>query len=200
MDSPPDFTAIPLFEELRGERVIVRPYRMEDAEALFTAVNDSREHLAQWLPWAVDGHQTVAQSREIIARFIADWLLRADFTVALFDAASGGSGRLVGGSGLHPRDWEARVFEIGYWARADAEGKGYITEATRLLTEFAARSLEANRVFIQCDTRNIRSAAVPQRLGFTREALLRNDRQGHRGGLRSTLILGLVPGDDAWPK
>jgi ribosomal-protein-serine acetyltransferase len=195
--SPPDFTAIPLFEELRGERVVVRPYRMEDAEALFDAVAESRAHLLPWLPWAAAGHQRIEQTRETIARFTASWLLREDFPVALCDAASG---RYVGGSGLHPRDWDARVFEIGYWVRASAQGKGYITEATRLLTEFAARSLGANRVFIQCDARNTRSAAVPQRLGFTHEATLRNNLRAHDGPLRSTLIFSLIPGDPAWPK
>lgn len=196
MSSPPDFTAIELFEELRGARVVARPYRMEDADELFAAVGESRPHLLPWLPWAEEGHRRIEQSREMIARFTATWLLREDMTVGLFDGASG---RLVGGSGLHPRDWAARVFEIGYWVRADEQGKGYITEATRLLTEYAARQLGANRIFIQCDARNTRSAAVPQRLGFTREALLRNDRLGHDGPLRSTLIFSLIPGDPNWP-
>lgn len=195
MESPPQFTRIPLFEELRGERVVVRPWRIEDAEELFAAVVESRAHLLAWMPWA-SGHQSVEDSREVLTRMVAGWMLRADMPVALCDAASG---RLVGGSGLHPRDWEARVFEIGYWARVSEEGKGYVTEAARLLTEYAARSLGANRVFIRCDARNTRSAAVPQRLGFTREALLRNDCQGHRGGLRSTLVFSLVPSDEAWP-
>jgi ribosomal-protein-serine acetyltransferase len=187
---------IPLFDELRGERVLVRPYRLEDAEELQAAVAESRVHLLPWLPWAT-GHQTVEESRDIITRFMAQWLVREDMTVGLFDASSG---RFVGGSGLHPRDWDARVFEIGYFVRVGEQGKGYVTEGTRLLTEYAARHLAANRVFIQCDARNTRSAAVPQRLGFTREALLRNDRLSHQGGLRSTLIFSLIPGDDAWPK
>ncbi len=127
----------------------------------------------------------------------AHWLLRQDMTVALLDATTG---RFVGGSGLHPRDWDVRVFEIGYWTRASEQGHGYITEAARLLTEFAARSLAANRVFIQCDARNKRSAAVPERLGFTREALLRNDRRAKDGALRDTLIFSLIPSDSNWPR
>ncbi|HEX9038542.1 MAG TPA: GNAT family protein [Ktedonobacterales bacterium] len=196
MASPPHFISISLFEELRGERVVVRPYRMEDAAELQAAVAESRSHLLPWLPWAAQGHQTVDDSRETIARFMAQWLLREDMTVALFDAASG---RLVGGGGLHPHDWQARVFEIGYWTRAGEQGKGYITEVTRLLTEFAARQLSANRVFIRCDARNTRSAAVPQRLGFLREALLRNEMYTYDGKLRDTLVFALVPGDPAWP-
>jgi len=50
-------TLIPLFEELRGERVLVRPYRESDAQALFEAVAESRDHLRPWLPFA-DAHQS----------------------------------------------------------------------------------------------------------------------------------------------
>jgi ribosomal-protein-serine acetyltransferase len=49
-------TLIPLFEELRGERVLVRPYQESDAQALFEAVAESRDHLRPWLPFA-DTHQ-----------------------------------------------------------------------------------------------------------------------------------------------
>lgn len=196
MDTAPHLTQISLFDELRGEHVVVRPFRTEDAPALYEAVAESRDHLKPWMPWA-DQHQRVEDSLYKIVHFTAQWLLREDMTVALTDAATG---RFTGGSGLHPRDWDARVFEIGYWIRASEQGKGYVTEATRLLTEFAARSLAANRVFIQCDARNARSAAVPQRLGYVREALLRHDRRGADGALRDTLIFGLIPSDPAWPR
>jgi RimJ/RimL family protein N-acetyltransferase len=197
MGAPSHRALIPLFEELRGERVVVRPYSLDDAPALYEAVVESRNHLLPWLPWAAEGHKTIEDSREVIALFMAQWLMREDMTVALFDATSG---RFVGGSGFHPRDWVARVFEIGYWARADEQGKGYITEAVRLQTEFVARDLGANRVFIRCDARNTRSAAVAERLGFMREARLRNAMLAYDGALRETLVYSLIPGDPTWPR
>lgn len=186
---------IPLFEELRGERVLVRPYRESDAPDLYEAVAESREHLRPWLPFA-DQHQTADESRDVIIRGIARWLLREDLMVGLWDARTG---RYVGSSGLHPRDWDAGVFEIGYWIRRSAEGRGYVTEAVRLQTDFAFAQLGANRVFIRCDARNTRSAAVPRRLGFVREALLRNDMRDPAGELRDTLVFALIPSDPRWP-
>ena len=186
---------ISLFEELRGERVLVRPYRESDAPDLYEAVAESREHLRPWLPFA-DQHQTVDESRDVIIRGIAKWLLREDLMLGLWDARTG---CYVGSSGLHPRDWEARVFEIGYWIRRSAEGRGYVTEAVRLQTDFAFAQLGANRVFIRCDARNTRSAAVPHRLGFVREALLRNDMRDPAGELRDTLVFALIPSDPRWP-
>ncbi len=195
MPAPRLLTQIPLFDELRGERVVVRPYGLEDAPALYEAVAESRDHLRPWLPFA-DEHQSVEESRDVISRFMAQWLLREDMTVALLDATTG---RFIGGSGLHPCDWDARVFEIGYWTRASEQGRGYISEAVRLLTDFAFDQLSANRVFIRCNARNTRSAAVAERLGFVREALLRNEMRAADGALRDTLVYALIPSDPRWP-
>ena len=60
-------TLLPLFEVLRGERVMVRPYRESDAQALFEAIAESRDHLRPWLPFA-DEHQTVDESRHWIIK------------------------------------------------------------------------------------------------------------------------------------
>lgn len=188
-------TLIPLFDELRGERVVVRPYREDDAEALQEAVAESREHLRPWLLFA-DAHQTVEESRDLILHFMAKWLLRDDMITSLWDAQTG---RYVGGSGLHPRGWEIPAFEIGYWLRASAEGKGYMTEAVKLQTDYAFDALGAKRVMIRCDARNIRSAAVPERLGFVHEATLRNDSIATDGAIRSTLIYALTDTDPRWP-
>jgi RimJ/RimL family protein N-acetyltransferase len=91
------------------------------------------------------------------------------------------------------------AFEIGYWIRASAEGHGYVAETVQLLTDFAFASLHAQRVMIRCDARNRRSAAVAERLGFIREAHLRNDMRDATGELRSTLVFSLTPDDPRWP-
>lgn len=186
---------IPLFDELCGSRVVVRPYRVEDAEALRAAVEESREHIRAWLPFA-DAHQTVEETRDWITHTLVRWLLREELALSIWEAASG---RFLGGVGLHPRDWAARSFEIGYWLRASAEGQGYMSEAVRLVTAAATRLLQPNRLEIRCDARNLRSAAVAERLGFLREAALRNHSLAPDGSLRTTLVYSLVPGDAAWP-
>ena len=197
MELPKHKTLIPLFEELRGPRVVVRPYRLEDADALFAAVAESRQHIWPWMPWG-DQHQTVDDSRDFILRTQAKWLLREDMTVGFFEASSE---RYLGGSGLHPRGWDVPAFEIGYWIRASAEGHGYVAETVRLLTDFAFESLGAQRVMIRCDARNTRSAAVAERLGFVREARLRNEVRTHTdSALRDTLIFSLIPSDPRWPE
>lgn len=184
-------TALPMFDELRGERVLVRPYRETDAPDLQQAIAESRDHLRPWLPFA-DRHQTVEETHDWILHVMAHWMLREDLTVGLWDATTS---RFVGGSGLHPRNWDIPSFEIGYWVRQSAQGCGYITEAVRLLTDYALIMLGARRVMIRCDERNARSAAVAERLGFVREGRLRNSEITNDGHLRTMLVFSLTADD-----
>jgi ribosomal-protein-serine acetyltransferase len=188
-------TEVKLFDELASERVLVRPYRVEDAEALREAVEESREHIRAWLPFA-DAHQSIEETRDWITHTIAQWLLRENMGTGVFLREDGA---FLGGLGLHIRSWEIGFFEIGYWLRASAEGHGYMGEAVSLLIEFAARDLLASRLEIRCDARNARSTAVAESLRFKREGHIRNGLHAPTGGMRDTLIFGLVPGDPAWP-
>lgn len=192
MDTQPYRTLIPMFDELRGERVLLRPYRESDAADVQEAVAESRDHLRPWMPW-YNEHQTVEASRDWIIHTMAQWLLREAISLSIWDAAD--PNRFLGGIGIHPPDWEIGYFEIGYWLRASAEGHGYMMEAVRLLTDFCFKELHANRVEIRCDERNTRSAAIPRRLGFTQEACLRNDTMTTDGSLRNTLVFSLIPSD-----
>ena len=191
MGKTPYRTLIPLFDELRGEHVIVRPYRADDAQALYEAVAESREHIRPWLPFA-DEHQSVDESRDWIIHQEANWLLREQMPLSVWECETG---RFLGGTGIHPHNWETRYFEIGYWLRASATGHGYMTEATRLLTDYLLNELAATRVEIRCDERNIPSAAIARRLGYVQEGRLRNDMLASDGSLRNTLIFSLTPED-----
>src|SRR5579883_3416307 len=106
-------TLIPLFDELHDERILVRPYRESDAQDLFDAVAESREHLRPWLLFA-DRHQAVEETRVWINSTRAQWIMRENLNMSIWEKASG---RFLGGIGLHPRDWEIGSFSIGYWLR-----------------------------------------------------------------------------------
>lgn len=53
----------------------------------------------------------------------------------------------------------------------------------------------AYRIEIRCDELNVRSAAVPQRLGYILEERLRNQVAALDGRLRTMLIFSLTPED-----
>ena len=175
-------------EEVIGFRVLLRPYRPEDAAALWEAIQESLEHLAPWMPWVHDYH-SLDVARAYVARARARWLLREDLAVGIFRRDGG----FLGGSGLHRMNWTLRTFEIGYWIRKSAEGQGYVTETVQFLTRLAFDLLQANRVEIRMDPENIRSRRVPERLGFVLEGTLRMIGPGPDGQPTDRHVFALIP-------
>jgi RimJ/RimL family protein N-acetyltransferase/uncharacterized protein (DUF952 family) len=174
---------------VRGERTSVRLLEDADAQALFEAIDESRERLGPWMPWA-GRHVSVADSLLYIRQAQAEWLVRRRLPVGIIESATG---RVVGGSGLERIDWESRSFEIGYWLRTGAEGSGYAQETVRLLTTLAFSRLDANRVEIRMDPRNRRSERVAQRAGFDFEGTLRNVLVDWTGAVADRHIYALTP-------
>lgn len=184
---------IPLFDELVGERVIVRPHRQSDFDELWEATQESRDELRPWLPFA---DQAPDDLRDYLARTEAKWITRETLGMAIVERDSG---RIVGNIGLMVRSWDIGSFEIGYWLRTSAVGHGYMAEAVRLVSDFAFDHLDANRVMIRCDAENARSAAVPTRLGFTLEGRMRRDSTSPDGQIRDTLVFSMIRDDPRWP-
>lgn len=170
------------------ERLTIRAPRYADAQEIVTAVNESLAELRPWMPWAKDPAEVEASEARLRAA-MAKWITREDLLVHVYLK---GTSTFVVGSGLHRINWHARCFEIGYWCRTPYAGRGYVTEAVNALTAFAFGPLQANRVEIRCDTRNMKSVAVAKRCGFLQEAILRHDDLGVDGGLRSTFVFSKI--------
>jgi len=100
--------------------------------------------------------------------------------------------RVIGGSGLHRIDWSVPRFEIGYWVRTPETRRGYVTETVHALTTFAFDELGAQRVEIRADVRNTRSRAVPERLGYELEGVLRRDCLDPQGRPRDTAVYSRI--------
>ena len=182
---------IPLFDQLHGARVILRPYTEQDAEAFFEAVQESRDRLSVWDSWP-QRCQGLADAQRLLAYYRADFILRQLMEVGFWDQATSS---FLGSIIVRPKDWDVPSFEIGYWLRTSAEGHGYMGEALRLLLDFVVGHLGANRVMMRIDERNQRSLAVAQRLGFVREGCLRNLEKATDGSLRNMVFMALIPAD-----
>ncbi len=184
---PPILIDLP--DSLITERTLVRPWRSGDGVEMFEAVDESRQHILPWLPWG-PGHVKTDDSETLVRTFAARWLLREDLAVAIRDRATD---RLLGGGGLHRINWNFRTFEIGYWIRKSATGRGHVTDAARLLTDLAFGPLQARRVFIRCAAGNERSIAVAQRAGFQYEGRQRNAIITSDDQVRDILSFSMIP-------
>ena len=169
-------------ESFESERLVIRSPRPGDGAALHEAIVESLDELRPWMPWA-HGPQSPELAEAYARRSRADFLARRDLPILLFER----DGALIGGSGLHRIDWAVPRFEIGYWVRTSASGRGYATEAARRIADFAFTVLGAERVEIWCDASNVRSAAVARAAGFTQELRMARARRDTSGLLTDSL-------------
>lgn len=177
-------------DEFETDRLTIKSPQWGDGAAVNEAIRESVQELRPWLPWAKE-IPTLEESEENVRLARLKFLERSDLRLHIFLKESG---EFIGSSGLHRIDWEVRKFEIGYWIRTSQTGKGFMTEAASAITNFTIDSLQANRVEIRCDTKNVPSARVAQKLGFTLEGILRNERYDEQGTLRNTMIFSKVRG------
>ncbi|MDP4098293.1 GNAT family N-acetyltransferase [Paenibacillus sp. P96] len=179
-------------EQFETERLLVRAPQWGDGVPLNEAIVKSLEELRPFMPFA---RVTPApeETEKVVRRGRIRFLERTDMMMVMCDKRSGG---VLGACGLHRIDWSARRFEIGYWIRTSRSGEGLVTEAVLGMTDFAIRHLQANRLEIRCDDRNIRSAAVAKRAGFTLEGVLRNWEREEDGTLVNQMVFAKVRGVD----
>ena len=81
--------------------------------------------------------------------------------------------QLCGAIGLHRFDPRNRSSSIGYWIDRDYEGQGIVTRACRAIVASGFTEYGLHRIEIRCATGNTRSAAVPLRLNFQEEGVVR---------------------------
>lgn len=174
--------------ELETARLHLRCARPDDGAALNAAVCESLEALKPWMPWAQVA-PSLDESEAVCRRMQADFLARRDLALLVFERAGG---RLVGGTGLHRPEWTVRRFEIGYWLRSGATGRGYATECVEALARLGFGPLTARRLEIRCDARNAPSRAVAERAGFLLEGVLRQDSLTPAGAPRDTAVYGRI--------
>lgn len=153
-------TAIRLPTRLQGERLLLHPWRDEDAAGLGDAIGASLEQLRPWMPWIAGEPQTIGERRALFARWEEESANGGDGFYGVFL-----DGAVAGGCGLHRRIG-AGGLEIGYWIATPYTRRGFATESAALLTTAAFTLPAISRVEIHHDRANEASAGVPRRLGF----------------------------------
>ena len=156
-----------MFRFIVGDDTELRLLEGRHAAELFALTDRNRAHLRPWLPW-VDQTTSPADTRAFIAGTLHQLAENNGLHVGIWFR-----GELVGVIGFLYVKWPSRKTEIGYWLDAAAQGHGIMTRACRALIEYAFSELGLNRVEIHCAPGNTRSCAVPERLGFTQEGVLR---------------------------
>jgi RimJ/RimL family protein N-acetyltransferase len=163
---------------------------VDDAEAVAAAVGESLEHLRPWMPWADEQSADPTFQRDRLRKLPAIRERGEEWQYGLFADDEPG---VLGSFGLMTRRGPGTL-EIGYWVRVDAIGRGLATCAAGALTTAGLAEDGVRRVYICCDEENVRSAAVPRKLGF--RVLRVEQRAPEAPGERGRLMLWTRDRDD----
>jgi ribosomal-protein-serine acetyltransferase len=138
-----------------------------DAEELFALIDANRAHLARWMPF-VGQTRSADDSLAFIQAAVRQQEENRGLQMAIL-----ARGQIVGVAGFHRIDWTARATSIGYWLAEAHQGAGTMTLAVRALVDYAMSVLRLHRVEIRAGIENHRSRAIPERLGFHEEGVVR---------------------------
>ncbi|MFL5844992.1 MAG: GNAT family N-acetyltransferase [Solirubrobacteraceae bacterium] len=157
-------------DELRfdlGGGAAVREVRHDDVDALFATSTANQAHLRPWMPWAA--HIEREHTQQYVAMGLAQRAREdgAQFVLLVDD-------EVAGSMGFHRIDWVNRMTSLGYWIAEAHQGKGVISRAVTALVDHAFGRWQLHRVEIDAAVDNVRSRAVPERLGFVEEGVRRH--------------------------
>ena len=167
--------------ELKTERLLLRPYKLRDVDDVLAYRTD--EEWARFLP-----HIPQPYTRSHAEQFVAQEVLRS-WEKSPWVAIEL-SGRVVGCVGI---DINIRnsLGALGYFLARKHWGKGVAVEATRAFVGWAFSAYDLAKVYAQIDERNVRSVRVAEKLGMTREGLLKSHHAA-RDGRSDDVVYGIL--------
>lgn len=137
------------------------------AQELFMLVHQNRKYLGKWLNW-VPHTNSILNTIQFIQNN-----LQAFTEGKGIQAGISYKGKLQGLASLFKIDSTNRLGYIGYWLAEDIQGSGLVTKSCITLLDYAFLDLKLEKVEIRCATENTKSQAIPKRLEFVQEGILR---------------------------
>jgi [ribosomal protein S5]-alanine N-acetyltransferase len=151
-------------EQIKTERLLLRKPRLDDVHAIFDGWAQDQE-VTRYLTWRP--HERIEQTQEFLQGCIRAWEGETRFPYMLTLRTSA---QVIGM--IDPRIEGPKV-GIGYGAARAHWGKGYVTEATRAIVEWAFQQPSIYRVYATTDVENIASRRVLEKVGMQCEGILR---------------------------
>jgi ribosomal-protein-alanine N-acetyltransferase len=171
--------------ELETERLLLREFTLVDWPAVMAYQNDSKYLL--YYRWK---HRSSSEVRDFVQGFI-EWQRQKPRRKYQLIATLKKSGELIGNCGIRGRDENDFEGELGYEVAPNYWGKGYATEAARVVLDFGFDVLKLERVSAECVLENRGSSRVLEKLGMRWEGHLRRN-QRMKGRWWDTLVYGIL--------
>jgi RimJ/RimL family protein N-acetyltransferase len=150
---------------IETDRLYLRPFTEDDLDDVYEYT--SREDVTRYLPWDV---RTRQQTAEVLSLKKNRTDLKAVNDVYNLAVVLKDTGKLIGELLLFMRSVEHRQGEVGYVFNPNYHGRGYATEAVKVIMHIGFETFNFHRIYARCDPRNTASWKLMERLGMRKEA------------------------------
>ena len=163
----------------------LRIFEHREAGELFWLVDSNRRYLRKWLPW-IDGIQSPGQFYSVIQMWQKEYFEGSSIHFGIRYM-----GVLAGSISLHDIDWNNSQASIGYYLSEKLQGRGITIRTVKAVIKHAFYDLRLNRIEIRCGKANHKSKAIPKKLGFYEEGVIR-DGEYLNGNFHDLIVYGLL--------
>lgn len=162
-------------------RLIIREFEPSD----FPGIHDYAQQ-AEVVQYQVWGPNTEVETQEFLDQAIQNQteLPRLNFELCVLLKTTN---QHIGGCGIHLKDESYNLAHIGYIMNPAFWGKGYATEVTKGLIDYAKQTLKIKNIKATCDQQNIASKRVLEKSGLQLEKIIEKDFL-QKGKWRTTLL------------
>jgi len=165
---------------IRADGIVLRLPTLDDVALVDRAFGDEdiagRANLPPWTAAEVEEFVEVRLRDSVEAGAMIPMIIR-----------SADTGDVLGGASIQNIDLLRSIADVGYWLLPEARGRGVATRTARAVAEFGF-SLGVHRIQAYVNVGNVDSERVLERVGFTREGVLRSMPRPGRSRVDQTLF------------
>ncbi|MEV8566550.1 GNAT family N-acetyltransferase [Streptomyces sp. NPDC051322] len=176
---------------LTSERLLLRPFKAEDAETVHRACQDP--DIQRWT--VIPSPYGRADAETFVGQLVPDgWRTGTSLAFAVLPREGG---PLHGAISVFQRS-QPGTWEIGYWTAKEQRGRGFTAEAVSVLAHWSLSTLGVERLEWRAEVGNTGSRAVAEKAGFRVEGTLRSNLL-NKGVRRDAWVGALLPSDLGLP-
>lgn len=160
---------------IETERLILRPFVMADAKAMFENWASDPE-VTKYVTWSA--HSSIEITRMVLGDWICSYASPDSYKWGI---VLKGENKLIGNISVIHINENVDACEIGYCMGRNWWGCGIMTEALRAVIDHLFENVGFNRISARHDPRNVGSGKVMQKAGMTYEGTLRQVYRNNMG-------------------
>lgn len=152
---------------LKTQDIELKTFTLDEAITLYQLIDKNRIQIGEWLIW-VDKTNSVEDVEKMIQEYAKRREKGEGISFGIWYQT-----KLIGYISYAHIDKDNRKAGIAYWLDSDYQGRGIVTKSCELLIDYGFNRINLNRMEISCAEGNDKSRAIPERLGFTKERIIK---------------------------